>query len=209
VLRLLPPRAGLSKFSAAGPIRSLAAAGRKIDLLLPSEGGRPILALHPSSTPLRQFAVYSGGRLLYPVGGQHSARSLATGSNQTPATLSDRAGCPYRMAGGGSNVPWPRLGCYAMLIDAVQRTVQGAAAAFAVLGDAKDDQGVAFYLHNEFRALVATMKVGPTTAPSQKRPGHRSLSGARPARSVHPRSLSLLRRDADHPAAPDRVPALF
>src|ERR1039458_6679906 len=43
-------------------------------------------------------------------------------------------------------------------------------------------------------ALAATMKLASPTAPSQERPGHRSLSGARPARPVHPRPLSLLRR---------------
>jgi len=43
----------------------------------------------------------------------------------------------------------------AILIDAVQRIVQGAAAAFAllVLVEAKDDNAVAFYRHNEFRAF--------------------------------------------------------
>jgi GNAT superfamily N-acetyltransferase len=41
----------------------------------------------------------------------------------------------------------------AILIDAVQRIAQSAAAAFALLVDAKDDNGVAFYRHNEFRAL--------------------------------------------------------
>src|ERR1022692_3317980 len=48
-------------------------------------------------------------------------------------------------------------------------------------------------------ALAATMKLASPTAPSQERPGHRSLSGARPARPVHPRPLSLLRRGTDHP----------
>lgn len=41
----------------------------------------------------------------------------------------------------------------AILMDAADRIAQGAAAAFALLVDAKDDNGVAFYRHNEFRAL--------------------------------------------------------
>ena len=41
----------------------------------------------------------------------------------------------------------------AILMDAADRIVQGPAAAFAMLVDAKDDHGVAFYRHNEFRAL--------------------------------------------------------
>src|ERR1019366_7890713 len=57
--------------------------------------------------------------------------------------------------------------------------------------------------------LTATMKLGSTTASSQERPGHCPLSGARPAGAFYPRPVSLLRRDAYHSAAPDRVPALF
>jgi GNAT superfamily N-acetyltransferase len=41
----------------------------------------------------------------------------------------------------------------AILMDAAERIVQGAAAAFAILVDAKDDNAVAFYRHNEFRPL--------------------------------------------------------
>jgi GNAT superfamily N-acetyltransferase len=43
----------------------------------------------------------------------------------------------------------------AILMDAAQRITQGAAAAFAILVDAKNEDGVAFYRHNEFRALVS------------------------------------------------------
>ncbi|MGA2739717.1 MAG: GNAT family N-acetyltransferase [Bryobacteraceae bacterium] len=42
----------------------------------------------------------------------------------------------------------------AILMDGVQRIVQGAAAAFAMLVDAKNDEAVAFYRHNEFRAVM-------------------------------------------------------
>lgn len=42
----------------------------------------------------------------------------------------------------------------AVLMDAVQRIAQGAAAAFAMLVDAKDDEAVAFYRRNEFRAVI-------------------------------------------------------
>jgi ribosomal protein S18 acetylase RimI-like enzyme len=41
----------------------------------------------------------------------------------------------------------------AILMDAAQRTMHGPVAAFAMLVDAKNDEGVAFYRHNEFRAL--------------------------------------------------------
>ena len=42
----------------------------------------------------------------------------------------------------------------AILMDAADRIAQGAATAFAMLVDAKDEQGVAFYRHNEFRTLA-------------------------------------------------------
>jgi ribosomal protein S18 acetylase RimI-like enzyme len=40
-----------------------------------------------------------------------------------------------------------------MLMNAVHRTVQDAAAAFTLLVDAKNDRAVAFYRHHGFRAL--------------------------------------------------------
>jgi len=43
----------------------------------------------------------------------------------------------------------------ALLMDAVHRTMQAAAAAFAILVDAKNDQAVAFYQHHGFRALAS------------------------------------------------------
>jgi ribosomal protein S18 acetylase RimI-like enzyme len=43
----------------------------------------------------------------------------------------------------------------ALLMDAVHRTMQAAAAAFAILVDAKNDQAVAFYQHHGFRVLAS------------------------------------------------------
>jgi ribosomal protein S18 acetylase RimI-like enzyme len=41
-----------------------------------------------------------------------------------------------------------------MLMDAVQRTMHDAAAAFALLADAKDDRAVAFYQRYGFRPIM-------------------------------------------------------
>jgi ribosomal protein S18 acetylase RimI-like enzyme len=43
----------------------------------------------------------------------------------------------------------------ALLMNAADRTLQGDAAAFALLVDAKNDQGVEFYRHYGFRTLVS------------------------------------------------------
>ena len=43
----------------------------------------------------------------------------------------------------------------ALLMDAVHRTMQAPAAAFAIMVDAKNDQAVAFYQHHGFRPLPA------------------------------------------------------
>jgi ribosomal protein S18 acetylase RimI-like enzyme len=43
----------------------------------------------------------------------------------------------------------------ALLMDAAQRTMQAAPAAFAILVDAKNDQAVAFYQHHGFRSFAS------------------------------------------------------
>ena len=43
----------------------------------------------------------------------------------------------------------------ATLMDAPRRTIQGAAVAYAILVDAKNDRGAAFYRHHGFRDLVS------------------------------------------------------
>ena len=43
----------------------------------------------------------------------------------------------------------------ASLMDAAHRTLQAAAAAFAILVDAKNDQAAAFYQHHGFRAIMS------------------------------------------------------
>ena len=46
-----------------------------------------------------------------------------------------------------------------MLVDAVHRTIQDSAAAFALMVDAKNDQAVAFYERNGFRTIAGKPRV--------------------------------------------------